>query len=111
MLWDDRLSALLQLLVRQYPDPNVARNVAQRAGLQIKYLHVGGDPDSVWMAVLGQARDSHTGLEDLAREAQKDFPNIDFLTLAHQALNDDHEKSPIASHIGDFSGMVVSYAE
>ena len=97
MNWDDSLSDLLDLLVRNYPDPLSARDVAEKAGLQTKFLRLNAPSDSVWMDILRQARNSPTGLQDIARVAQRDFPNIDFpiLTLVRQIdeyarLSDKH---------------------
>ena len=85
MNWDDSLSDLLDLLVRNYPDPLSARDIAEKAGLQTKFLRLNAPLDSVWMDILRQARNSPTGLQDIARVAQRDFPNIDILTLVWQA--------------------------
>jgi len=84
MSWDDALTDLLNLLVRHYPDPAGARDVAERAGLSTRFITFGGNLDNVWMSVLREARKSESGLRDIARAAQMDYPNIDFLTLVRQ---------------------------
>jgi V8-like Glu-specific endopeptidase len=84
MSWDKSLDDLLDLLVRNYPNPTSARDVAEKAGLSTRFIPFGGNLDNVWMAVLREARKSKTGLQDIARAAQSDYPNIDFQTLVQQ---------------------------
>ena len=84
MSWDDSLTDLLDLLVRNYPDPASARDLAEKAGLTTRFITFSGHLDNVWMSILREARKSKTGLQDVARVAQKDYPNIDFPTLVRQ---------------------------
>src|SRR5262245_40742014 len=84
MSWDDSLTGLLDLLIRNYPDHASARAVAEKAGLSTSFLSFAGDIGNVWMSVLREARQSATGLRDIARVARKDFPYVDFLTLVRQ---------------------------
>src|SRR5271157_1023381 len=84
MSWDDSLTDFLDLLVRNYPDPASARDVAEKAGLPTKFINFSGHLDNVWMSILREARKSKTGLQDIASVAQKDYPNIDFPTLVRQ---------------------------
>ena len=90
---DDALTNLLNLMVLHYPDPASGRDVAEKAGLSTRFIPFGGNLDNVWMSVLREARKSETGLRDIARVAQKDYPNIDFLTLAQQ-INENAFKGP-----------------
>jgi len=82
--WDDSLTDFLDLLVRNYPDPASARDLAEKAGLPTRFITFSGHLDNVWMSILREARKSKTGLQDIARVAQKDYPNIDFPTLVRQ---------------------------
>lgn len=81
MSWDDSLNGFLDHLVRNYPDPASARVVAEKAGRSTGFLSHGGDIRAVWMSILRDARQSETGIRDLARVAQMDRPDLDFLTL------------------------------
>jgi hypothetical protein len=74
MSWDDVLTNLLDLLVRNYPDPSSARDVAEKAGLSTRFITFSGNLDNVWMAVLREARKSETGLQGIARVAQRTTP-------------------------------------
>jgi hypothetical protein len=49
MSWDDSLTDLLDLLVRNYPDSASARDVAEKAGLPTRFITFGGHIDNVWM--------------------------------------------------------------
>src|SRR5262249_55488934 len=84
MSWDDALTDLLDLLVNNYPDPDSARGVAERAGLPTRFITFSGNNHNVWMSVLREARKSKTGLGEIASVAQKDRPNIDYQTLVRQ---------------------------
>src|SRR5512135_2896327 len=77
MSWDDSLTDFLDLLVRNYPDPASARDLAEKAGLPTRFITFSGHLDNVWMSILREARKSKTGLQDIARVAQKDYPNRD----------------------------------
>ena len=56
MSWDDSLSDFLDLLVSYYPDPVSARDVAEKAGLNTRFINFGGNIDNVWMSILREAR-------------------------------------------------------
>src|SRR5262245_38187975 len=84
MRWDDSLTDFLNLLVGSYPDPASARDVAEKAGLPTRFITFSGNLDNVWMSILREARKSKTGLQEIARVAQRDYPNIDFPNLARQ---------------------------
>jgi V8-like Glu-specific endopeptidase len=84
MHWDDSLTSLLDLLVRNYPDASSARDVAEKAGLATRFVSFSGHIDNVWMSILRQAGKSETGLEDIARVAQRDNPSIHFSSLVQQ---------------------------
>ena len=78
MSWDDPLIDFLDLLVRNYPDPAGARDLAEKAGLPTRFITFSGHLDNVWMSILREARKSKTGLQDIARVAQKDYPEHRF---------------------------------
>lgn len=78
MSWDDSLTDFLDLLVRNYPDPASARDLAEKAGLPTRFITFSGHLDNVWMSILREARKSKTGLQDIARVAQKRLPEHRF---------------------------------
>jgi hypothetical protein len=111
MSWDDSLTDLLDLLVRHYPDPAGAREVAEKAGLSTRSISLADDIENVWMSVLREARRSATGLRDIARVARMDYPNIDFLALVRQI--DEGADDAFRSHepdaaVGRGSGLEPS---
>lgn len=87
--WESTIAAsdLLDFLVHNYPDPHRARDVAEKAGLQTESLDLNAPLNSVWMDILRQAWDTPTRLEDIARVAQQDYPEIDFLTPVRKQVD------------------------
>lgn len=84
MSWDTSLDDLLDLLVRNYPDTISARDVAEKSKLSSRFINFSGTLDNVWMSIIREARKSSNGLDELAKVAQKDYPNVDFLNLVRQ---------------------------
>jgi len=84
MSWDNSLSDFLDLLVQYYPDARSARDVAEKAGLKTRFVNFSGNIDNVWMSILREARKFDQGLLEIARVAQKDYPNIDFPSIVRQ---------------------------
>ena len=84
MSWDDSLSDFLDLLVGFYPDPNSARDVADKAGLNTRFINFSGNIDNIWMSILREARKFDAGLLKIARVGQKDYPSIDFPSIVRQ---------------------------
>jgi nucleoside phosphorylase/V8-like Glu-specific endopeptidase len=82
--WDESMDELLELLVRDYPEPNTVRDVTEKAGLPTRFINFSGDIDHVWMNALREARKFETGLQNIAQVAQKDRSNVDYLTLVRQ---------------------------
>ncbi len=84
MSWDDSLSDFLDLLVSYYPDPVSARDVAEKADLNTRFINFGGNIDNLWMSILREARKFDEGVLKIALIAQKDYPNIDFPSIVRQ---------------------------
>src|SRR3954465_9165644 len=93
MSWDNSLSDFLDLLARYYPDPVSARDVAEKAGLNTRFINFGGNIDNIWMSILREARKFDEGLVKIARIAQKDYPNIAFRSIVRQ-IDDGAIRSP-----------------
>ena len=98
MSWDDSLTGLLDLLVRNYPDPASRRVVAEKAGRSTGFLSRAGDIRDVWMSILRDASQSRNGLRDLARVVRMDLPDVDFPTLVRPIDDGVNEVSSSHEH-------------
>lgn len=107
MNWNDSLNDLLDLLIQYYPNPESAREVAERSGLSTRFVTFGGTANSTWMSVLREASKFDDGLLRIARIAQKDYANIDFISIVRQ-VNDNVFRGP---KIADYSWKAPSSFE
>ena len=61
-------------------DPELARVIARRAGFPAAHLPVFRDAVGFWSTVVEQAHNGRIPLEDLVREAARQFPHAAELT-------------------------------
>jgi hypothetical protein len=93
MSWNNALSDFLDLLVRYYADPASARDVAEKSGLDTRFINFGGNLDNIWMSILREARKFDHRLLKIARIARNDYPNIDFPAIVRQ-IDEGTDRGP-----------------